>query len=1392
MSKTHNPPPAAARPSEKPAKPRSKARFWKRAAWTLSAVFLLLTGFVGWLSATESGLRFGLYRLPSWFGVKISSQTLQGTLLKGFSGKDWLIETQGADVKISDFHFAWQPSELSRPSLHITELRAGDIAVVAKPLPVKEEEPASGLPESIDLPITVFADRIETGKISVGKNFEQQTVYIEKVKAAYHYDRREHRLDIVSLQTPWSESAGAAVVGLKPPFALNTAIYTKGELEGQTIHGTTRLWGSLQDVHTDILLDGDDVHLSAKSELHPFAATLNETVSEILIKGRNLNPAAFLETLPTANLTFDATVVPAFSDGLALEGSIDLLNSKAGFADRQAIPVRSLLGSFTVNHQGVVNIDESEITLLQQGRITLGGTLDTVNNQLNLALNLAGVKTADVVQQDYALTLNGRVAASGETDSPDVRWNINSGTADSEGLLSVVTDRKAGQRTLKLDHAKILPQNGGELTAAGYLELFQNQALKLDIASRRFNPAKIDRNLPEGSVSGTVALSGALAGPLFAGKMNFAPSTLNGVALSGKADVAYEKQHLSRALADIRLGSNLIQTDGSFGKKGDRLNLNIQAPDLSRFGFGLSGALNAKGHLSGDFSDGLKNLETDLAGNVRNLKAASLLEMQHLDFRLKGSPDIHRPLAVNINGERILFSGDQTTRIDHINLNAEGSGAKHRLKGSGNMMLADKPYRLQLDAEGGVNADLNQWKGSVGVLDIGGAFNLKLQNRINLEAGAERVVMSPAHFAAMGGSLNLQSFAWDKKNGIATKGSAANLHLAELHQFYQPPVEHNLVLGGDWDMAYGQNARGYLNLVRQGGDVILPDYRQPLGLSDLGLKTRFQNGRIDALFNGNTRFGRVEGNLGISQQFGSDITQAPVSGKITATVPDLSTLKIFLPPAAQGLSGSFQTTAAIGGRIGAPTVNAGINGQTNYGYADGTLTVGQGQDFASAPLGGKIRLNVDNLEVFRNFLPVGQTVKGRLSALVGLGGRIDDPQLNGTLNGENLYYRNQEQGLILDNGVLRSHLQGRRWIIDSLKFHRGGSAELKGSVGLTGSDPDVDVDIVLDKYRTLSRPNRRLVLSGKAKVLYTVQNGVSLIGGLKTDYGMFGMQKSSMPTLDDDVVVLGEAPKAKNTATPIRMDLDFDLNDNIRFVGEGLNVTLGGKLKLTSRPGEDIQGIGTVKVIKGRYKAYGQDLDITKGTVSFVGPLGDPNLNIRAARRLSPVGAGVEVLGNLAAPRITLVADEPMSEKDKLSWLILNRASSGSDGDEAALSAAAGALLAGQVNDRLGLVDDFGFTSKRSRNAQTGELNPAEQVLTVGKQLTNELYLGYEYGIASAEQTVKLIYQLTRSLQAVARVGSKSWGGELKYTVRFDRLFKNGKDDSQPQAAAGNHSQKEP
>lgn len=436
-------------PSEQqPAPPKRKKRLLRGFVLSALGVLTVSAGAIGWLVGTESGLRFGLYKIPSWFGVKISSDTLKGTLIEGFEGDKWLIETEGADIKISSFRFDWKPSELIRPSLHITEVVAGDIAIVTKRTPPKEEEPSKGLPDSIDLPVTAYLDRLETGKISVGKRFDKQTVYLDHLHAAYHYDKKEHRLHIKTADTPWSSSTGAVVLGLNKPYVLNTAIYTKGQLEGETIHGTVRLWGSLQDVYTDLLLDGDNVHLSAKSTIHPFADSLNETVGEILVKGSNINPQAFLPTLPKARLNFDATTIPSFTDGVALEGSIDLENDQAGFADENHIPVKRILGEFIVDDKGTVKIEDIGVGLLKDGSIDVSGSIDTAQDQLKLALGINNTGADDFVRQNIAGRLNGSIDVKGETSSPVVNWNLDSGFARTDGMLfSKPTNSSASARS---------------------------------------------------------------------------------------------------------------------------------------------------------------------------------------------------------------------------------------------------------------------------------------------------------------------------------------------------------------------------------------------------------------------------------------------------------------------------------------------------------------------------------------------------------------------------------------------------------------------------------------------------------------------------------------------------------------------------------------------------------------------------------------------------------------------------------------------------------------------------------------------------------------------------------------------------------------------------------
>ena len=1278
------------KPSEKTRTGKSPARrLLKTVLWSSVLLSASSAGFLYWLAATESGLRFGLYTLPELGGVKISSKTLKGTLWHGFSGEDWRIETPSADLTVSSLGLQWQPQQLfSDGLLHIRHLSVGDLHITAKPTPPKEEHPAK-LPESISLPLAVKLDKLSVGKISSGK---ADNTFLLRAEAAYDYDHKRHKLILNSLQTPWSSTGGELEIQTASPFALQGSIRGGAELEGIAGGGEILLSGDLRRTAFKADLIGGKVSLKAEGLVGPFENSLDEQIDHILIKGHALNLAEFVPSAPQTDLDFDATIVPSPQKGLALEGSIDLTNSLAAPADQNGIPVRSILGEFTVGDSGILKVHDVTATLLEEGALILGGETDTDKNTFALEAIVKNASLSDFVSRKYDDVFEGSLLLNGTYREPQAKWDIRGNRASSTGELAIANDTANGQRSLNIIKASLLPKDGGGLDIKGKLELFNDRLLEAEATSKNFNPGKLHPDFPVGSINGDIKLNGVLVEEKFSGKMQFGNSVLSGAVLSGNADMLYEKQHLARAAADIRLGRNRVKTDGSFGKAGDRLNLDINAPELDKFGFGLGGALTAKGFLAGE----PKSISADLSGSVRNLRVKQAVNIRELDFKAAASPDYSRPLNLQINGRELVIPGSsgESTRIDTVNAAVSGTGMRHSIRSSGSMAMGGKNYKLDLEADGGLDKE-NRWKGTVGRLDLSGGFNLKLQNRMSLEAGAERVALGAAQWSAMGGRLNLNSFVWDKKNGLTSKGTAANLNVAELHSFFKMPVEHNLVLSADWDLAYSQNARGFLNVRQQSGDIVLPYRKQALGLNGLTLQTRFQNGRIDNQINGKTRYGNIGGNVGISQQFGHSIMQAPVSGNLKIDIPDLTALK--------------------------------------------------------------------------NLMPVGQSISGSLNAEATIGGRVGEPQLGGSLNGDNLYYVNRDLGVILDNGSLRSRLNGQQWQIQSLLFKRGnGNINLSGTVGWGGGVPAVDVNAVFDKYGILDKPRRRLTASGNTRLHYDDKNGIILGGSLKVDEGNFGFQKSGMPELDDDVVVLGEPKKETRDSVPFSMNIDLDLNDKVFFRGEGVDVTLGGRLKLTAQPKQDIQAVGTISVVKGKYKAYGQDLNITKGTVSFVGPLSRPNLNIRAVRNLSPVGAGVEVLGNLENPRVTLVTNEPMSEKDKLSWLILNRASSGSDGDEAALSTAASAFLAGKLNDRIGLVDDFGLTSKRSRNAQTGELNPAEQVLTVGKQLSSELYLGYEFGLTSASQTVKLVYQLTRTIQAIARVGSQSSGGEIKYVIRFD------------------------
>ena len=226
-----------------------------------------------------------------------------------------------------------------------------------------------------------------------------------------------------------------------------------------------------------------------------------------------------------------------------------------------------------------------------------------------------------------------------------------------------------------------------------------------------------------------------------------------------------------------------------------------------------------------------------------------------------------------------------------------------------------------------------------------------------------------------------------------------------------------------------------------------------------------------------------------------------------------------------------------------------------------------------------------------------------------------------------------------------------------------------------------------------------------------------------------------------DVVVLDPVDPKRGTANTLDLDLALVMGDDVAIDGFGLSGTLGGSLRVRAVPGRDMRGTGALDV-GGRYAAYGQRLQITRGRLLWSNTLvEDPVLDIRAERVVGEVTAGIRVEGRASAPRATVYSDPAKSESEALAYLTLGRPLSSLSGDEArqlgtaksALNAGTG-LLAAELGARIGL-DDAGVTESRALGSD---------VLSVGKYLSPKLYVGYGVSLLGTGQVLMLKYLLRK------------------------------------------------
>ncbi|MBE0556975.1 MAG: translocation/assembly module TamB domain-containing protein, partial [Proteobacteria bacterium] len=140
----------------------------------------------------------------------------------------------------------------------------------------------------------------------------------------------------------------------------------------------------------------------------------------------------------------------------------------------------------------------------------------------------------------------------------------------------------------------------------------------------------------------------------------------------------------------------------------------------------------------------------------------------------------------------------------------------------------------------------------------------------------------------------------------------------------------------------------------------------------------------------------------------------------------------------------------------------------------------------------------------------------------------------------------------------------------------------------------------------------------------------------------------------EDVIVEG-MPKPDEKAFPLALDVQVRLvlGDRVLVQAEGIDARLGGSVDLVLQSLDRITSRGEIRVVSGRYRAYGADLEIVRGRLSYAGgPINQPTLDILALRTAGEVRAGITAGGLLRAPVIKLYSEPPMPDVDILSYIL--------------------------------------------------------------------------------------------------------------------------------------------
>jgi len=446
-----------------------------------------------------------------------------------------------------------------------------------------------------------------------------------------------------------------------------------------------------------------------------------------------------------------------------------------------------------------------------------------------------------------------------------------------------------------------------------------------------------------------------------------------------------------------------------------------------------------------------------------------------------------------------------------------------------------------------------------------------------------------------------------------------------------------------------------------------------------------------------------------------------------------------------------------------------------------------------ASLAGQVRENGLLTALFPGFI---QASRGELHAELRVNGTWEAPKIEGTLKLDGAGAYLPTAGIHVKDIRFAMRLEKDLVRIDSFRAASGpGHIEGTATVRLKGwRIAGYEGSINGERFQTVYLPELQILAAPRLTFEGTPEK-LAIRGEVRLPELLISGPPTRAIVLPSRDVILVEAPIPAEKTFPLVLDVQvrITLGEKVLVKVEGIDAQLGGSIDLVFRSLDQITSKGEIRVVKGRYRAFGADLEIVRGRLFYAGgPINQPTLDILALRTVGDVRAGITAGGILRAPVIKLYSLPAMPDVDILAYILFGHPFGTSNSIEQAgmMAQVASALLSRgqsvplqeQIKNRLGL-STLEIETTRETPGRSGYkpipvapagVAPASQtagisqtMLTVGKYLTPQLYFSYGRSLFTGGNLFRLRYDIFKQWQIETQTGSES-GVDLYYKIEFN------------------------